>query len=76
MFWVWIVFSTNGLTFSLCDEGFEKSASAEDVFDARDIPFDDEAVLFDLLAGKHIKTASKDMDIESRIVDQIAKSIY
>ena len=62
--------------FSLCDEGFEKSASAEDVFDARDIPFDDEAVLFDLLAGKHIKTASKDMDIESRIVDQIAKSIY
>lgn len=62
--------------FSLCDEGFEKSASAEDVFDARDIPFDDEAVLFDLLAGKHIKTASKDMDIESRIVDQVAKSIY
>ena len=62
--------------FSLCDEGFEKSASAEDVFDARDIPFDDEAVLFDLLAGKHIKTASKDMDIESKIVDQIAKSIY
>lgn len=62
--------------FSLCDEGFEKSASSEDVFDARDIPFNDEAVLFDLLAGKHIKTASKDMDIESRIVDQIAKSIY
>lgn len=62
--------------FSLCDEGFEKSASADDVFDARDIPFDDEAVLFDLLAGKHIKTASKDMGIESRIVDQIAKSIY
>ena len=62
--------------FSLCDEGFEKSASAEDVFDARDIPFDDEAILFDLLAGKHIKTASKDMGIESRIVDQIAKSIY
>lgn len=62
--------------FSLCDEGFEKSASAEDVFDVRGVPFNDEAVLFDLLAGKHIKTASKDMDIERKIVDQITKSIY